>query len=166
MQPVRRRRDGIPRHLDGDYPTSTRSLREMWRGLGIRHHSDGQTTGRYPAPQHDDHHRQYLGVAMTALPEAVEQAIRELVFAAHDTGLFASDKYVRFEIEQADALRSAILAYGAARERQGIERAAAFLVGSEVPTTFTGHLASAGWSEATRRVAAMVRALPVDGATP
>ena len=60
-----------------------------------------------------------------ALPPEVEQAIQEVVFASHDVGLFASDKYVRFEQEQLAELRAAILAAVARARRDGIEAARA-----------------------------------------
>lgn len=97
------------------------------------------------------------GGTMTTLPEAVEQAIHaadetntRIAEAANGSDL--TDLYTEWR-EALTALRAAILAYGAARERQGIERAAL------VADNFDGPADASDVGNA-------IRALPVDGATP
>lgn len=95
--------------------------------------------------------------ASPRLPEAVEQAIHaadetntRIAEAANGSDL--TDLYTEWR-EALTALRATILAYGAARERQGIERAAAqaeYIVG---PTNGSD-------------IGYALRTLPVDGATP
>lgn len=114
------------------------------------------------------------GGTMTTLPEAVEQAIHaadetntRIAEAANGSDL--TDLYTEWR-EALTALRAAILAYGAARERQGIERARGRLM--EMVEEY-GAMAEASASDEYRIKAnglgiAYVRlgALPVDGATP
>lgn len=122
---------------------------------------------------------------MTTLPEAVEQAIHaadetntRIAEAANGSDL--TDLYTEWG-EALTALRSAILAYGAARERQGIERAAAVVCkycAAKQPVVFSNKLDQWIHEPLGRGVfnpegfvwdyckAAAARALPVDGATP
>ena len=88
--------------------------------------------------------------ASPRLPEAVEQAI---------VGL--ADQQAMSDEGSVNALRATILAYGAARERQGIERAARFL------DTMAAEMKNLEEARVGVSVAAEhLRALPVDGATP
>lgn len=111
---------------------------------------------------------------MTTLPEAVEQAIHaadetntRIAEAANGSDL--TDLYTEWG-EALIALRSAILAYGAARERQGIERAVteadriADRYASQREATLDEDFLTRYW--AAHAVAESIRALPVDGATP
>jgi len=112
--------------------------------------------------------------ASPRLPEAVEQAIdaadevtTRIAEALNGSDL--ADLYTEW-YEAITALRSAILAYGAARERQGIERARSHIL--EMVEEY-GTMAEASASDEYRIKAnglgiAYVRlgALPVDGATP
>lgn len=114
--------------------------------------------------------------ASPRLPEAVEQAIHEYGDASEsyaEAMLNVPTKIDRRRNAKAEAffaLRAAILAYGAARERQGIERARGRLM--EMVEEY-GAMAEASASDEYRVKAnglgiAYVRlgALPVDGATP
>ena len=121
------------------------------------------------------------------LPEAVEQAIHaadetntRIAEAANGSDL--TDLYTEWG-EALTALRSAILSYGAARERQGIERAARVVCrqcGEGSPVEWVPESSvhepyrTAGWHHAVENAykgqlwcnASAIRALPVDGATP
>lgn len=112
--------------------------------------------------------------ASPRLPEAVEQAIYaadevNTRIAEAPNGSDLTDLYTEW-YEAITALRAAILAYGAARERQGIARARGRLM--EMVEEY-GAMAEANASDEYRVKAnglgiAYVRlaALPVDGATP
>lgn len=112
--------------------------------------------------------------ASPRLPEAVEQAIYaadevNTRIAEAPNGSDLTDLYTEWG-EALTALRATLLAYGAARERQGIERARGRLM--EMVEEY-GAMAEASASDEYRIKAnglgiAYVRlgALPVDGATP
>ena len=114
------------------------------------------------------------------LPEALEQAIIEHGLAAEayfEAFLHLPTKVNRRfaeKVESADALRSAILAYGAARERQGIERAKDKLMamveeyGAMAEASVFREPSDDYRVKANALGIAYVRlgALPVDGATP
>ena len=115
---------------------------------------------------------------MTALPEAVEQAIHtadevNTRIAEAPNGSDLTDLYTEWG-EALIALRSAILAYGAARERQGIERARAHLMRMAEEYGALADSTSSVEEGLDYRVKlnaiaiayTRIAALPVDGATP
>ena len=103
--------------------------------------------------------------ASPRLPEAVEQAIYaadevNTRIAETPNGSDLTDLYTEW-YEAITALRAATLAYGAARERQGIERAARCL------DALAEVIDDLEESRVCVSVGAdHIRALPVDGATP
>lgn len=116
--------------------------------------------------------------ASPRLPEAVEQAIHaadevNTRIAEAPNGSDLTDLYTEWG-EALTALRSAILAYGAARERQGIERARGRLM--EMVEEYGAMAEASAFREPSDEYRikanglgiAYVRlgALPVDGATP
>lgn len=101
--------------------------------------------------------------ASPRLPEAVELAIHaadevNTRIAETPNGSDLTDLYTEW-YEAITALRAAILAYGAARERQGIERAV-----GEVDRWVSTYFGEP--TEDSEQLVVNLRALPVDGATP
>ena len=114
--------------------------------------------------------------ASPRLPEAVEQTLFEYGEAvAGETEAVLQlptkvDLCAHLRRHAETELRAAILAYGAARERQGIERAVAEAdriagcYAAQREATLDEDFLTRYW--AAHAVAECVRALPVDGATP